>query len=55
MMNICFPKRKMNPNSNLNESENPADFAFAKNCRNLTTFGFELCHIPIKYLCEMEY
>jgi len=29
-----------------NESENLSYFGFAKNCGNLTTFGFELCHIP---------
>ena len=46
MMNVSYPKRKLNPN--LNESENPSDFGFAKNCRNPTTFGFRfvLLHIP---------
>jgi len=29
MMNLGFPKRKLNPN----KSENPLDVGFAKNCR----------------------
>jgi len=37
MMILGFPKRKLNPNSD--ESENPSDFQFTKNCRNQTTFG----------------
>ena len=35
----------------VNESENPSDFGFAKNCLNPTTHGFELHHkslVPAK-------
>jgi len=35
--------------SDINESENPPHFEFAKICRNLTRFGFEVCHIPTLY------
>jgi len=37
--------------SEVNESENPSDFGFVKNCQNPTTFGFrfELHHIPSFY------
>jgi len=38
MMKLGFPKRKLNPNPN--ESENPTNFGFAKNCQNPTTFRF---------------
>jgi len=31
------------------DSENPPDFGFAKNCRSPTIFGFELQHIPKYY------
>jgi len=31
----------------VNESENPSDFTFAKSCRNPTTIGFELRHCYI--------
>jgi len=30
MMDVDFPKQKLNPNRNPNESENPSDFRFAK-------------------------
>jgi len=33
MMNVGFPKRKLNPNMNTKESENLLDFVFAKNCQ----------------------
>jgi len=48
-MNLGFAKRKLNPNPN--QSENPSDFGFRKNCQNLTTigFGFKLCNIPNRF------
>jgi len=53
MMNVGFPKWKLNPNPD--ESENASDFVFAKNCRNVTTFGFEfeLHHIPNLFVCHV--
>ena len=52
MMNMSFPKRKLNQNSNPNESENPSHYGFiCKNCQNPTivkvSFGCELRHISI--------
>jgi len=38
MMNLGFTKRKLNLNPN--ESKNPTNFGFAKNCQNPTTFRF---------------
>jgi len=40
MMNLGFPKQKLNPNPN--QSENLSDFGFAKDCQNPTTLGFRL-------------
>jgi len=34
--------------SDRDDSENPLDFGFAKNCGIPTTFGFKLQHIPTK-------
>jgi len=39
-------KMKVKSESDVNESENPSDFRFARNWRNPTTFGFKLRHIP---------
>jgi len=46
IMNLGFPKQKLNQNRN--ESENLSDFGFATDCRNPTTLGFrlEVCRIP---------
>jgi len=43
---------KVESESGVNESENPSDFRCAKNCPNLTTFGFGfiLCHTPVDWL-----
>jgi len=50
MVNLGFPKLKLNPN--LNESANLSDFGFAKNCRYPTTFRFRLRHIPVKKILK---
>jgi len=49
MMNMHFPKQKLNQNSNPNESENLPHFRYAKSHQNPTTFGF--CHIPNRLNC----
>jgi len=41
-----FSKTKVESESDVKESENALDFGFAKNCRNPTTLGFELCRVP---------
>jgi len=48
MMKKAFQKESQKSESEVNGSENPSDFGFAKNCLILTTFGFEfkLRHIP---------
>jgi len=49
-MNYHYPKGKSKCESDVNVSENPSDFGFAKNCGIPTTFAFEfefkLQHIP---------
>jgi len=50
---LGFPKQKLN--LNLNESENPPDFRFAKMCQNRTTFefGFELASLIVVILLSI--
>ena len=50
MMNLGFPKWKLNPNPNWNE--NLLDSGFAKNCWNPTTFRLDVCDIHILESCS---
>jgi len=50
MMNMCFPKQKLNPNSNPNESKNPLDFRLVKKLSESDSIWIRIWTVSHPYL-----